>query len=110
MYRRILSDIYAVLLTSQNNFKPKTRVKLNNEYIYDVNSDLAQDLNKRIEQIQYNSLNLPSKVILSDGTTVTYTYAVDGTKLRTVHAISGVTTTTDYCGNVAYGNNIAKLL
>ena len=43
-------------------------------------------------------------------TTVTYTYAVDETKLRAVHAISGVTTTTDYCGNVAYGNNITKLL
>ena len=45
----------------------------------------------------------------SDGSTVTYTYAADGTKLRTVHNISGATTTKDYCGSVIYENGAAKL-
>ena len=35
----------------------------------------------------------------ADGSTVTYTYAADGTKLRTVHDINGTTTQTDYCGS-----------
>ena len=80
------------------------------EYTYDANGNLTKDLNKNIIDIQYNVLNLPSKVVFSDGSTITYTYAADGTKLRTVHAIGGITTTTDYCGNVVYENGVQKLL
>lgn len=75
-------------------------MKQTNEYTYNNNGYLTKYLNRGISEIQYNYLNLPSKVILSDGSTVTYIYAVNGTKLRTVHAINGVTTTTDYCENV----------
>ena len=46
----------------------------------------------------------------SDGSTITYTYGADGTKLRTVHKIGSTTTTTDYCGNVIYENGVQKLL
>ena len=67
-------------------------------------------MNKGISDIQYNFLNLPDKVTFGDGSTITYTYAADGTKLRTVHKIGGATTTTDYCGNVIYENSIQKLL
>ena len=91
-------------------FEFKDGVKQANEYAYDNNGNLTKDLNKGITEIQYNCLNLPNKVMFSDGSTVTYTYAADGTKLRTVHAISGVTTTTDYCGNVVYENGAQKLL
>ena len=80
------------------------------EYAYDANGNLTKDLNKNIIDIQYNVLNLPSRVTFGDGSTITYTYAADGTKLRTVHAIGGITTTTDYCGNVVYENGVAKLL
>ena len=80
------------------------------EYTYDTNGNLTKDLNKNIIDIQYNVLNLPSKVTFGDGSTITYTYAADGTKLRTVHAIGGITTTTDYCGNVVYENGVQKLL
>ena len=66
-------------------------------------------MNKGIE-IQYNLLNLPSQVKFSDGSTITYTYGADGVKLRTVHKIGGVTTTTDYCDNVIYENGTAKQL
>ena len=61
-------------------------------------------------EIQYNFLNLPSKVVFSDGSIVEYTYAADGTKLRTKHVINGTTTTTDYCGNVIYENGVRKYL
>ena len=80
------------------------------EYAYDANGNLTKDLNKGITDIQYNVLNLPSTVSFSDGSTITYTYGADGTKLRTVHKIGSTTTTTDYCGNVIYENGTQKLL
>ena len=53
---------------------------------------------------------MPSKVTFSDGSTITYSYAADGTKLRTVHTINGTTTQKDYCGNVVYENGVQKIL
>ena len=53
---------------------------------------------------------MPSTVTFSDGSTITYSYAADGTKLRTVHTISGTTTQKDYCANVVYENGVQKLL
>ena len=88
----------------------KDGVKQVGEYTYDANGNLTKDLNKGITDIQYNCLNLPSAVTFSDGSTITYVYAADGTKLRTVHKIGGATTTTDYCGNVVYENGAQKLL
>ena len=73
------------------------------------NGNLTKDSNKGISNISWNSLNLPNVVTFSDGSTVTYTYAADGTKLRTVHNISGTTTQKDYCGSVIYENGAAKL-
>ena len=40
---------------------------------------------------------------------MTYTYAADGTKLRTVHNINGTITQKDYCGSVIYENGAGKL-
>ena len=80
------------------------------EYAYDANGNLTKDLNKNIIDIQYNFLNLPSAVAFADGSVISYLYSADGVKLRTVHAIGGITTTTDYCGNVVYENGVQKLL
>ena len=52
---------------------------------------------------------MPNVVTFEDGSTVTYTYAADGTKLRTLHNINGATTQKDYCGSVIYENGTAKL-
>ena len=92
------------------SFEFKDGVKQANEYAYDANGNLTKDLNKGITNISYNCLNLPSVVTFSDGSTITYTYGADGTKLRTVHKIGSTTTTTDYCGNVVYENGVQKLL
>ena len=74
------------------------------------NGNLTKDSNKGITNIAYNSLSLPSTVTFCDGSTITYSYAADGTKLRTVHVINGTTTQKDYCGNVVYENGVQKLL
>ena len=81
-----------------------------NEYVYDNNGNLTKDSNKGITNIAYNCLNLPSRVTFGDGSTIVYTYAADGTKLRTVHTISGTSTQKDYCANVVYENGVQKLL
>lgn len=92
------------------SFEFKDGVKQAGEYLYDANGNLTKDLNKGITDIQYNFLNLPSKVTFSDGSTISCTYAADGTKLRTLHKVGSTTTTTDYCGNVIYENGIRKYL
>ena len=91
-------------------FEFRDAVQQADEYAYDANGNLTKDLNRNISEIQYNFLNLPSKVVFSDGSTIEYVYAADGTKLRTVHNIGGTTTTTDYCGNVVYENGTQKYL
>ncbi|MBP1615440.1 MAG: repeat-associated core domain [Bacteroidetes bacterium] len=75
-----------------------------------ANGNLTEDLNKNITTIQYNYLNLPSKITFGDGSTIAYLYGADGTKFRTTHTINGTVTTTDYCDNVIYENGTATRL
>ena len=103
-------DDAVAVSTYNGGFGFKDGVKQANEYTYDANGNLTKDLNKGITNISYNCLNLPNAVTFSDGSTITYTYGADGTKLRTVHKIGSATTTTDYCGNVIYENGVQKLL
>ena len=103
-------DDAAAASAYNGGFEFKDGVKQANEYTYDSNGNLTKDLNKGISNISYNCLNLPSAVTFSDGSTIVYTYAGDGAKLKTVHKIGGTTTTTDYCGNVVYENGVQKLL
>ncbi len=80
------------------------------EYLYDANGNLIKDLNKKIIDIQYNSLNLPYRVEFENGNSVSYLYDAKGTKLRTTHVIGNNTTVKDYCGNVVYENGTPKML
>ena len=101
----------AVTASAYNGgFEFKNGANAADEYSYDANGNLTKDLNKGISGITYNFLNLPNVVTFSDGSTITYTYGADGTKLRTVHKIGSTTTTTNYCGNVIYENGTQKLL
>ena len=101
----------AVTTSAYNGgFEFKDGAKQAGEYAYDANGNLTKDLNKKITAIQYNCLNLPSTVTFSDGGAISYTYAADGTKLRTVHKTGGAAVTTDYCGSVIYENGTQKLL
>ena len=73
---------------------------------YDANGNLTKDLNKNIVDIQYNSLNLPSRIVFKNGDNISHVYSADGSKLRTVRVADGDTLTTDYCGNVIYENGV----
>ena len=53
-----------------NGFEFKDAVKQANEYAYDKNGNLTKDLNRNITSIQYNCLNLPSKVTFGNGNTI----------------------------------------
>lgn len=64
-------------------------------YAYDANGNLTKDLNKNIVDIQYNSLNLPSRIVFKNGDNISHVYSADGDTL-----------TTDYCGNVIYENGV----
>ena len=80
------------------------------EYEYDENGNLTKDLNKKKTAIQYNCLNLPSRVMFANGNSISYLYDAAGRKLRTVHVLEGDSVTTDYCGNVVYENGVPQIL
>ena len=67
--------------------------------------------NKCITQIQYNHLNLPSRITMVKGSitsTINYVYSASGAKLRVIHrpsALSPTTTTTDYVNGYIFTNN-----
>lgn len=93
-----------------DNFEFKDGSERAIEYFYDGNGNLIKDLNKKIADIEYNYLNLPSRIEFEDGSSISYLYDASGTKLRVVHTIAGNVTTTDYCGNVIYENGVPKIL
>ena len=57
------------------------------EYEYDENGNTVKDLNRKVSSIQYNSLNLPSKVTLTDGSYARYDYDAAGRKLKSYYHI-----------------------
>ena len=80
-------------------------------FFYDANCSFIEELNNYIADIQYNCLNLPSRIQFGDGNFISYLYSSIGTKLRSSHCIGGDTLTTDYCGNAIYENGVlTKLL
>ena len=82
------------------------------EYEYDENGNLTKDSNRNILSIQYNSLNLPSKITFTDGRTTKYRYSADGTKLRAEYTTAKPASTKliDYCGNMIYEDLQSKQL
>ena len=93
-----------------NGMEFKDNVNETVEYEYDKNGNLAKDLNKKISEIQYNILNLPSHISFADGSSIEYEYAADGRKVRTTHTINNNVTSTVYCGNAIYENGSLKML
>ncbi len=95
----------SVSLSASMDFKNNSNTA--REYNYDANGNLTQDLNKGINSITYNLLNLPQTLTISNSmgsATNSYTYAADGRKLKTMIGSK----TTDYCGNVIYENGVLK--
>ena len=82
-----------------NHFGFKDDGNVIDDYGYDANGNMKYDRNKRITNIHYNHLNLPTRVSI-DGKDIYYTYDASGTKLR--KDVEG--TVTDYAGNHMYEN------
>ena len=83
-------------------------------YMYDANGNLILDLNKGIDEIQYNYLNLPTFIRFKGGggyiPTIAFVYDATGVKLRKIVKVTNggtsiVNTTYDYIGGVEYKNN-----
>ncbi|MBO9595698.1 MAG: hypothetical protein J7599_22540, partial [Niabella sp.] len=81
----------------------------NNDYFYDANGNLTQDLNKNISMISYNMLNLPELIYVDDKGGIAYQYDAAGNKVsKTVYdAVQGQKTTT-YLGGMIFENDVLQ--
>ncbi|WP_412560624.1 DUF6443 domain-containing protein [Winogradskyella sp. MIT101101] len=78
------------------------------DYTYDANGNMTSDANKDISSIDYNHLNLPTRVgFYSDHVDIDYIYDATGTKLKKIVGSTG--TTTEYAGNFIYENGVFKM-
>ena len=77
--------------------------KQGDDYAYDANGNMTQDLNKEITNIDYNYLNLPERVDFENGNAITYLYDAAGIKLRQrVYEDGAISKQTDYVGEYIY--------
>ncbi|MBO9593975.1 MAG: hypothetical protein J7599_13790, partial [Niabella sp.] len=81
----------------------------NNDYFYDANGNLTQDLNKNISTISYNMLNLPELIYVDGRGGIAYLYDAAGNKLsKTVYdAVAGQKITT-YLGSMIFENDVLQ--
>ena len=85
---------------------------LADDYTYDDNGNMVQDLNKDITDIEYNFLNLPRKVTFhTTGDSITYLYDAAGIKLQQVVYHGGDTVRlTDYIGGFVYEEDTLQFI
>lgn len=76
-----------------------------NTISYDSNGNMTNHIDKGISSIQYNYLNLPKQVVMSQSS-VTYLYRADGVKLRKTTASLSV----DYLNGFQYEGGVMKVL
>ena len=95
------------------------------EFAWDANGNMTQDLTKGITSITYNMLNLPSVITYGDGHKEYRYYDTDGNRLRTLYQVAitpasssasayaryRTEQTRHYCGDVEYVNDsVARVL
>lgn len=71
-------DVYR----EQGTFGFVDKVNSDEEYAYDANGNMTKDLNKGIEKIVYNVLNLPSHISFASGESIDFLYDSKGSLLR----------------------------
>src|SRR5690606_18357120 len=78
------------------------------EYEYDENGNMIVDKNKGITSIEYNHLNLPSKVIKGTEGYIVYTYDATGRKLsqEVFDGSDQLQKRTDYLGEFIYEDDV----
>ena len=76
------------------------------EYQFDHNGNLTQDVNKGITSIEYNILNLPSRIEINNGAKfIEYEYSASGDKLKQTVSDGNNTYARTYIGNYHYYDN-----
>jgi RHS repeat-associated protein len=79
------------------------------EYTYDNNGNMISDLNKKINSITYNHLNLPVKIAFptkAADSRIENAYTAAGIKIKEIVYTAGILThTTDYSGAFVYKDN-----
>ena len=77
---------------------------VNKTFTYDPNGNMTSDLDKGVNLITYNHLNLPETVNFSSGEVIQYDYDASGNKLQKRFVNGSTTTTTDYISGLQYVN------
>jgi RHS repeat-associated protein len=73
------------------------------EYGYDANGNMTSDVNKGIEEVVYNHLNLPEKIEFENNRRIHYFYDANGIKLRKeYYEDNRLVERTDYSGMFIY--------
>lgn len=78
------------------------------EFTYDQNGNLLTDVNKGVTGIQWNHLNMPTEITISNpqhNGSISYVYSADGIKLQKTVNENTNSTITDYAGAYQYVNN-----
>ena len=75
------------------------------DYAYDKNGNLIEDLNKGFGIITYNFLNLPYVLTKDANNIITYYYDAQGTKVKQVKTEGGTPTVRYYSNGFEYDNN-----
>jgi hypothetical protein len=91
-------------------FKDGTNTAL--DYSYDDNGNMVSDLNKDIQSINYNHLNLPARVNKTSGEYIKYIYDATGRKLaqQVFNANNAMVKRSDYVGNLFLQNDTLKFV
>ena len=76
-----------------------------NDYEYDSNANLIKDSNKNIDAIEYNYIDLVTKVVFSNGDIIDFTYDAAGNKLKMITTHGATVITTEYFGGFQYRNS-----
>ncbi|HEY5750649.1 MAG TPA: RHS repeat-associated core domain-containing protein [Chryseolinea sp.] len=82
------------------------------DYSYDPNGNMVSDLNKDVQSITYNYLNLPTRVNKTTGEYVKYIYDATGRKLaqQVFDASNAMIKRSDYVGSLFLENDTLKFI
>lgn len=73
-----------------------------NDYTYDANGNMTKDENKKITNVVYNHLNLPTEILFADGNKINYLYNAAGTKVQKLVTENSSTKRIDYQNGFQY--------
>ena len=74
-YQLVSVDDAATSPDINDSFDFKDGADASVEYLYDANGNMIQDKNKGIAEIQYNHLNMPTRITYENGNMIDYLYA-----------------------------------